>query len=494
MSYHKYLVVIVISMLSFSIIACSATPLPDKLQVEKPPTATQVEATSPAVEPTSTDEVITDTVNYASANEVISDTVEISDAMVNSVEVLVKESLPVQVDVMVKGALANGCTKVGEITQSFEPRSNGGEFIINIKAETTMDPEIMCIQQIIEFEEIIPLDVVDLPVGNYQVTVNGKRNKATFDLLADNTISTPGEGNPYSVTEWQQVEITEAGISIEVPADWLPLSTKEWSPDPTGMPHIGLNWLKIDQAWEPTDMLPNEQAYITGRLSVDLGWAEGLLYQVSVTGEQTTTQMHIIAPLDGDIAYDFYLTTLHEEDIGALQIVHEQFAKSAIIHETSATPCTSSEPDSQQFVGPADDYCLVYPAQFVVDNLNPTRIVIEKSTVSSDGLKMPPVILQIVSELAQVNTVDEVVQQKLQGLPASFTVRKASITLAGEPAVVVEGLPGRVETRQVFVLHDGRLYMLVFSPIDERFPQLQPEVDNLWRTVITSFSFERGQE
>jgi hypothetical protein len=107
---------------------------------------------------------------------------------------------------------------------------------------------------------------------------------------------------------------------------------------------------------------------------------------------------------------------------------------------------------------------------------------------------MPPVILQIVSELAQVNTVDEVVQQKLQGLPASFTVRKASITLAGEPAVVVEGLPGRVETRQVFVLHDGRLYMLVFSPIDERFPQLQPEVDNLWRTVITSFSFERGQE
>ncbi len=100
-------------------------------------------------------------------------------AMIDSVEVLILESFPVQVTVHVKGNLADACTTVDEVTTT----RDGNTF--NIEISTTRPAEQMCAQVLTPFEENIPLDVKGLKKGTYTVNVNGVT--ATFELAADNS-------------------------------------------------------------------------------------------------------------------------------------------------------------------------------------------------------------------------------------------------------------------------------------------------------------------
>jgi inhibitor of cysteine peptidase len=99
-------------------------------------------------------------------------------AMVESVEVRILESMPVQVQVVVKGNLPDACTKIGDIAQARE----GDSFDITIVS--TRQADLVCAQVITPFEETIKLDVTGLKAGAYTVTVNGVTEM--FELTADN--------------------------------------------------------------------------------------------------------------------------------------------------------------------------------------------------------------------------------------------------------------------------------------------------------------------
>ena len=69
-------------------------------------------------------------------------------------------------------------------------------------------------------------------------------------------------------------------------------------------------------------------------------------------------------------------------------------------------------------------------------------------------------------------------------------IRRSEITLGGEPAVVLDGVPGQLSTRQAFVLHEGKLYDIFVSPIDEpMLPDLQAEGEAIWQAVVESWQF-----
>jgi inhibitor of cysteine peptidase len=101
-------------------------------------------------------------------------------AMVESVEVRIPESMPVQVQVqvVVKGNLPDACTKIGDIAQV----RDGDSF--NITIASTRQADLICAQVITPFEETINLDVTGLKAGAYTVTVNGVTEM--FELTADN--------------------------------------------------------------------------------------------------------------------------------------------------------------------------------------------------------------------------------------------------------------------------------------------------------------------
>jgi hypothetical protein len=109
-------------------------------------------------------------------------------AEVESVLVNMGDTFPMDVDVIARGVLPDGCTDIETITQAQE----GTEFLITIT--TLRQPDDLCSQAQVPFEETIALDVLDLPAGSYRVTVNG--NTVSFTLSQDNVAAAEPEPTP----------------------------------------------------------------------------------------------------------------------------------------------------------------------------------------------------------------------------------------------------------------------------------------------------------
>jgi hypothetical protein len=101
-------------------------------------------------------------------------------ANVESVEILILESFPVQIHVVAQGTLPNGCTMIDDITIQQEGS------VFDVAVTTVREPEQVCTEAEVPFEEVIPLDVLGLEAGTYTVVVNGVEGSFTLDM--DNII------------------------------------------------------------------------------------------------------------------------------------------------------------------------------------------------------------------------------------------------------------------------------------------------------------------
>lgn len=99
-------------------------------------------------------------------------------ASVEDIDILILESFPVQVNVVARGNLPDGCTTIDKVTQE----RDGNTFRVTI---TTVRPVgMVCTEALVPFERVIALDVYGLPAGVYTVEVNGVSD--TFELTVDN--------------------------------------------------------------------------------------------------------------------------------------------------------------------------------------------------------------------------------------------------------------------------------------------------------------------
>ena len=101
-------------------------------------------------------------------------------AAVDSVDLLMLESFPVQIRAMVRGNLPDGCTTIDQVTQARQ----GNAFKVTITTKRPADK--MCTEALVPFEESVALEVVGLPAGTYAVEVNGVT--ASFTLDVDNVL------------------------------------------------------------------------------------------------------------------------------------------------------------------------------------------------------------------------------------------------------------------------------------------------------------------
>ncbi|MBE7472703.1 MAG: hypothetical protein DPW09_35760 [Anaerolineae bacterium] len=104
-----------------------------------------------------------------------------NEAIIDTVEVLLPESLPMRVNVRVKGKLPDGCVTIERISQE----RSGSTFIATIF--TIRQPNAGCIAQLQAFEQVLPLDGSNLAPGAYTVTVRGSNSvSTTFQWSDDN--------------------------------------------------------------------------------------------------------------------------------------------------------------------------------------------------------------------------------------------------------------------------------------------------------------------
>ncbi len=99
-------------------------------------------------------------------------------AQVDSIEILILESFPVQVNAMLRGSLPDSCTSLSETAITME----GNTFTITVA--TTRPSDAVCAQVIAPFEQNVSLEVLGLPAGDYTVVAGGQT--ATFNLAVDN--------------------------------------------------------------------------------------------------------------------------------------------------------------------------------------------------------------------------------------------------------------------------------------------------------------------
>jgi inhibitor of cysteine peptidase len=110
------------------------------------------------------------------------DGVQYDEAPVESVEVMMLESFPLQVQLKVEGYMPDGCTQI----ESTEVEQQDNHFEVTLT--TSRPTDLACTEAIEPFEMNIPLDVYGLPAGEYSVDVNGVEALFTFEqdnLLAE---------------------------------------------------------------------------------------------------------------------------------------------------------------------------------------------------------------------------------------------------------------------------------------------------------------------
>jgi inhibitor of cysteine peptidase len=96
-------------------------------------------------------------------------------AYVESVDVMLLESFPLQVRVGVAGQLSDPCTALGE------PRVSRDGTTFRVALPTTREPGRVCAQVLVPFETTVRLDVQGLPKGTYTVDVEGTTASFTFE-------------------------------------------------------------------------------------------------------------------------------------------------------------------------------------------------------------------------------------------------------------------------------------------------------------------------
>lgn len=101
-------------------------------------------------------------------------------APVDNVDILIMESFPVQVRVVITGNLPDGCSQIDEAQVTREDKP----FHVELTTRRPVDKE--CTEALVPYEENVPLDVVGLPAGEYTVEVNGVTE--TFTLAVDNVL------------------------------------------------------------------------------------------------------------------------------------------------------------------------------------------------------------------------------------------------------------------------------------------------------------------
>src|SRR4029078_11477868 len=103
---------------------------------------------------------------------------ESDQALVEELTVQVTGSAPVQINAVLRGFLRDGCTVIDSYDQVREGQT------IRLSLTTSRPTDAMCTMALVPFEQIIPLNVVGLPAGEYDVRIN--ELVAPFTLAVDN--------------------------------------------------------------------------------------------------------------------------------------------------------------------------------------------------------------------------------------------------------------------------------------------------------------------
>ena len=154
-----------------------------------------------------------------------------------------------------------------------------------------------------------------------------------------------------------------------------------------------------------------------------------------------------------------------------------------------AAPEACRQPDTSFIYSPEDGYCFAYPVYFHRND--------ERGAIAIFGPAYGPgpeplyaSMTMEINVLLEGQTLEQAVDAFLENLgdvPKPQT--RQALTVGGEPAVMLEVVPGMLGSRDVFFVHRGLLFHLTFWPAPSVTPETSADVEDLYQTVIGSWNF-----
>jgi hypothetical protein len=133
-------------------------------------------------------------------------------------------------------------------------------------------------------------------------------------------------------------------------------------------------------------------------------------------------------------------------------------------------------------------YSLRYPTGYDVQYPNEHETAIFVGSLLN--VEQPRVTIEVRD--AAGRAVEQVADELVAEIPVGFEIPRTSIVIDGEQAIVLDNLPGQDINRQVVVVHEDRLYRMMFVPVGEDYGEVFAQTEDLYATVINSFRFLSG--
>ena len=154
----------------------------------------------------------------------------------------------------------------------------------------------------------------------------------------------------------------------------------------------------------------------------------------------------------------------------------------AALEDVCPTPST----DTNLLTNAEAGYCLLYPAEYSTDV--PNFIVI--NPVPGPGDVLGDAWVSIGTENAAGRTAAQAADAEIAFAGEGFNITRAELIVDGEPAIIVDGLPGPDAWRKVYVVHGERLYTLTFLPWQPTQGVSAPTpLENLYTAITDSLHF-----
>ena len=167
----------------------------------------------------------------------------------------------------------------------------------------------------------------------------------------------------------------------------------------------------------------------------------------------------------------------------------------------SASACPTPTSDTKLLTNAEMGYCLLHPAGYSATEPQANEIdpaVVQGGTIWQQFIIINPATgpgdvpgdawLYIQVQDAAGKTAAQIVDEAVTSLGEGFNISTSEVEVDGEQAVVVDGLPGQDSNRQVFIVHNGRLYDLVFMPWFPN-PAEPTQLENLYTMVMDTLHF-----
>ncbi|MCB2209324.1 hypothetical protein KQH62_00390 [bacterium] len=400
---------------------------------------------TPTITPTGTQDVVTG-----------------HEATVESVEVLILESFPVQAQAVVKGYLPDGCVNLVDISAERQ----GNTFTLTL---TTSRPagEVECTEALVPFEETGSLDVYGLDAGGYEVIA--QEQSTSFTLQTDNIPQ-----SEQSDTAEGSDAMVEA-LSLDVMATSVPVQVN---------------------------------ATVSGNLRngcveiVDVrATREAEAFSIRVVTEQPSGDVactQALVPFEQTIALDVAGLSAGEYTV-AVGDLTETFTLE-IDNPVADEAATCPEPEIGQVRVQALDrdlemgFCFLAPEGFSqADVVEPQSWQVLGPNYAEETSTDIQADLTVLAYALEDSSFEDFVASQKQALNIPDSVVQMPGEIGSQPAVIIDATPVNYTSKIVWVAFGNEAFELIFSPMEPSlFPLATEDMDALYQMVMETWVFLGG--